>query len=277
MSRYTYDEITYLRLYVYGYEESDFLNFFSLDTDKLERIILGIQHKFRLKGFRRIIQLAFELGILSPKDFIEDSIKKVTSEFSFKIFQQLKAVGVNVLKNRLQEDIEKYLHCCNHELEFNRAINNLKQKHMRITLKEKALIEMIYLGMGDDKKIGRALNVSVKEVVQMKHNVLKSLEANSWYNAIRRAFQLNILDKQKYATLNLESEIEACAERILEIKSQGKQCGLHDLEIQLQFYEEFINLYNTVEYDYLLRNDLQEFRSTLADSIKSKTYRQKSL
>ena len=121
---------------------------------------------------------------------------------------------------------------------------------MRITKIEKKYIELIYLGVTDYKDLEKELKRSKKKISQMETRIFKVLESNSWYNVIRKSFELNILNKGDFRELNIENEINKTVLKIKNIKQTKHQ---EDVDIKLEIFDNLVALYNKREYDILLR------------------------
>ncbi|GAB5401007.1 MAG: hypothetical protein Aureis2KO_25920 [Aureisphaera sp.] len=257
-SKFTTQELSYLKLFTYGYGETQFLEYFNLDSQMIDTITKDIQLKFRVKNWSSLIKKGFTAEILSPKDFVEDSIIEIASNFSIRIYDEhFKKHLPN--KKKLNPILYEFMENCSHELEFNRAIEQFKSKNMKLSVKERKLVELMYIGICEERKVCKILEISRNDMLRMKKNVFRTLGTNSWYNTIRRAFQLNILDKKKYTTLNFEDEIEKKSEEIRQLSLRTKKAE-NQLELKLHIYHKLIELYNTFEYNCLLRKDFEEHK-----------------
>ena len=264
--RLSSDELTFLKLFVHGYNNSDFLRYFSLDEEVIAERIMSIQCKFRVKNWQTIIKKAFHEKILKPADFTERSIKELSSKFAIRIFNEHQS-KTDFDFESLKETLMDFIYNCNHELAFNRSIEDFEQKtlSLKLKLKERKLIELVYIGIWDERKIAKLLLVPIKKVSVMKQNILYVLSANSWYNAIRKAFQLNILSKQKYASVDLKQEMEMRCQLIIGILTEQNS---KEIKAKLKIYDELLDFYNVYEYSCLLRKDFDEHKITLMEPFR---------
>jgi len=122
---------------------------------------------------------------------------------------------------------------------------------MKLTKIEIKYIELTYLGVTEYSDLEKELKRSRKKIINMQKKIFKTLSANSWYNAIRISFELNILNKGDYRKLNIEAEINKTAKIIRKIKANNLQ---NDVDVKLEIFSNLVRLYNKREYDLLLRN-----------------------
>lgn len=126
---------------------------------------------------------------------------------------------------------------------------------MRFYRLERDYLELVYNGTNDSKNIAEILNTTKTKVAAMKKSIFKKLSANTWYNAIRKSFELNILDKNKYRSLDFEFEVNKTVKSIRKIDFSKNNS---DVKVKLAIYYELTKLYNKLEYDILLNNQLEK-------------------
>lgn len=125
---------------------------------------------------------------------------------------------------------------------------------MNFTKPEKTLLELVYNGTNSTSEIAEILNRTNKKVLATKSRIFKKLSVNSWFNAIRKSFEYNLLGKKYFKTINIESEIDKATMLITKINLSKENC---DHNIKLEIYNELINLFNKYEYSFLL-NQFEE-------------------
>ncbi len=120
---------------------------------------------------------------------------------------------------------------------------------MKFNQTEKRLIELAYNQGSEMGTLSRALKLKETEINHITQKLFKKMSVNCWHNAIRRAFEIGLLSRSRYSTLDLEVEAEAFVERICNLDLNKYNS---DLEAQLAIYYELVDLYNKYEYNYLL-------------------------
>ena len=121
---------------------------------------------------------------------------------------------------------------------------------MRVTNKEKEFLKQIYIGNTDKEILIENLKITEVKLIKLEKRIFKKLAVNNWYNAIRISFELNILSREDFSTLDLNKEVIEAKENLLKIKFQDFKT---DSIIKLLIFQELIELYNKYEYDVLLK------------------------
>jgi len=120
---------------------------------------------------------------------------------------------------------------------------------MRISIYERRYIEMIYKGKYKTNEVASTLMITKGKVLNMKLRIFKKLAVNSWYNAIRRSFELNILKRENYSSFDIDDEINKTTERIKKINFSNN----NDTLVKLKIFFELVDFYNKYEYETLLK------------------------
>jgi hypothetical protein len=121
---------------------------------------------------------------------------------------------------------------------------------MQITTIEKKILVSMYHGSSNTEAIANDLNMPYKRVENAKNRILKKLNVNNWYNAIRVSFEKNILNKNEYTSLDILKEAKKTSRKIDNI---NYELISNDDKIKLIIYKEIIEFYNKLEYSVLLK------------------------
>ena len=252
-------ELLLLKLIVSGFTDDELLKRFGLNPSMIMNTIFEIKRKIGLSEWSAIIRKAFVNNLISTYDFTEECVRELASNYAIVIYSSYSHLKSKQYRwKRVSGLIMEFWENCNLELYFISSAKFSKNNalNMKITLKEKKLIEYVYRGIHSEELLAKKLKVSINDISNMRLNILKKLSSNSWYNAIRKAFQMNLLDKDLYCDINLLQEIETCVQNILAIDPANYKS---DIDIKLKIYLELIDLYNKYEYSYLLRENFKKF------------------
>ncbi|WP_034061502.1 hypothetical protein [Lacinutrix jangbogonensis] len=129
-------------------------------------------------------------------------------------------------------------------------------KKNNLTDTEVILIDLYYCGHFEKDKIAKRLFVSSAKLSKIEKSIFKKFKSNCWFLIIKKAFELNILVKEKNSTLDIQKEAKVCAKNIRII---GITEGSSDLDIKFKIYKELIRFYSKYEYSYLLK-PFEEFK-----------------
>jgi hypothetical protein len=121
---------------------------------------------------------------------------------------------------------------------------------MQITSIEKKILISMYHGSSKTEAIANDLNMPYKRVKNAKNRILKKLNVNNWYNAIRVSFEKKILNKNEYNSLDIIKEVRKTS---LKINNIDYELINNDHKIKLIIYKEIIEFYNKLEYNVLLK------------------------
>ncbi len=124
---------------------------------------------------------------------------------------------------------------------------------MNLSKKEKRYLELIYRGVDDPIIISDTLKLQRNKVSTTKARIFKKLAVNSWFNAIRRSFTLDILLKEEYNIHGISDIVSNCSSNIHEIYNNREEGETED-EVKLKIYYALLNSFNEYEYDSLLRS-----------------------
>lgn len=120
---------------------------------------------------------------------------------------------------------------------------------MKLDFSEKQYLELIYKGINCTDEIADVLNLQKDEVHSLNKQVVNKLPTNSKFNYLRKAFEYNLLNKDKYRDLSVEDEVNKASDAIKKIKAIDK----NDNEVKLSIYYILLELYSKLEYDVLLK------------------------
>ena len=138
------------------------------------------------------------LNAIKRSDYINDEVRENAIRHSLKIQNMLEIVPTNYNRN-IKKKLMNFYNETENQLD-NKVLNVFKRNHF--TDDELKYLETAYLK-------GEENNLEVKDYKKyydIKKSLFKKLSVNSWFNAIREAFNLNILDKEKYRVLDLNKK-----------------------------------------------------------------------
>lgn len=245
-----YLEIFYLRLIVHGLSTAEISEFLELDITKVYTLKSRISTKFQTENWTKIITQAFKQGHLNKLDFIEDIIKQEAlkqTQVLFDIYIKIDkpTLSFQDLKNAI---LEFYYQA---ELQMSNMYDN-KDANDKLTVKETAFLKLKYKGV-PNSEISKRLNITNKELKQIKKDIFKKLSVNNWFNVFKKALQINVLEKSKNHSSNIDLKISDSANRMVRIKKLRR---LELNEKKLAIYTEFLELYISIEFNNLFNEQV---------------------
>lgn len=124
---------------------------------------------------------------------------------------------------------------------------------MNLSKKEKKYLELIYRGVDDPIVISNTLKLQRSKVSTTRARIFKKLAVNSWFNAIRKSFVLDILMKEEYNTSGISDVVLNCSSDIQNIYNNREKEETEN-EVKLKIYYALLKGFNDYEYDSLLRS-----------------------
>ncbi|MEP1488514.1 MAG: hypothetical protein ABJK28_08805 [Algibacter sp.] len=116
--------------------------------------------------------------------------------------------------------------------------------------KELNYLRLRYEGV-DKENIAKELEFNnKKEHAEIERLILNKLFVNNLYNAYRRAFSLQLLDREEFMSVDLEKEVSTFSIKIIEILFS---IGVSDKEKELKIYLALLAFHMKIEYSCLLK------------------------
>ena len=117
--------------------------------------------------------------------------------------------------------------------------------------KELTYLSLEYQGV-DKKDIARELCFNDERRVHnnIERFIFDKLSVNNWYNAFRRAFHLQLLNREDFLSIDIQKEASAVSSKIIEILHTS---GISDKEKELSIYLALLSFQIKVEYSYLFK------------------------
>ena len=243
----TKKELNFFRLMMHDMTPIEISDFLEVSLERLFYFRRSIMLKLGCKTWHDTILKAFKIKVLKKEDYTPTEVKACAIKYAQLIMSEFfvsKVLKVNGFE--LHKKLEKLI------ITFYRESESevYKTKNEKFSQKEKMLLQLRYEG-SDCSLIEEKLNLKDSELVDIDYMLLLKLEVESWFNSFKKAFQFRLIDKKKYKHQRLIIEVETieCAAKIITMMTFD---NLTAKEKELVIYTELVNLYNTIEYDYLL-------------------------
>lgn len=234
----------FIKLLAHNCSDYEMENF--LDTNKNQRQLIFMQLKSKLHttGCYDTIKKAFSIGLLKEYDFIHEVVKKEIIETTAKIefYHKTLELDEDLLKKMINTMLEK-------------SRDNLKSYYLTtIDLSQISQTEIDYLKMlfeGQNKMTtAKELKLSIHQAFyELKNQLFQKLNVNSYYNAFKKAFELELFNDSKEA-YSKRVEIKATVNKIMNSKES--------LQYESKFYNEqiyrlLVDCYCKIKYKSLHR------------------------
>ena len=246
-------QVQYLKLLITNHSRREITNYLGLKTHHITYLKLGITSKFGESDWTNIIRRSLELGILKHQDYVPNEVKRLSLFFSEKIidshYNAENHMGIITKKNEPINDSKSFI-VGKKEMKLFLSIcyYSFTKEQLKGTIKlsqqELNFIEFKHLGL-ELKNIRVLLKLSEKEVRNLSANILKKFKANNWFNVIRKALHLNILDGKTQGALNNDYITSKIIKNIDEILNHEEE---NIKEKQMNIYEELIEYFSILEY-----------------------------
>ncbi|GAA3613661.1 hypothetical protein Q4Q39_03400 [Flavivirga amylovorans] len=116
--------------------------------------------------------------------------------------------------------------------------------------KELEYLRLKYQGVNEEE-IARELKFKYKrEHSNMETLILNKLSVNSWYNAFRKAFNLQLLNRKEFLSIDIKEEVSVFSKKI---KDALLSKELNEKEKELKVYLMLLSFYSKMEYNCLLK------------------------
>ncbi|MDO5969545.1 hypothetical protein Q4Q35_06980 [Flavivirga aquimarina] len=126
--------------------------------------------------------------------------------------------------------------------------------------KELNYLRLTYEGV-DKEDITKELQFNSKrEHTEMERLILNKLSVTNLYNAYRRAFNLQLIDRDDFMTTDIKKEASIFSKKIMETLFSA---GISDKEKELKIYLALLDFHMKIEYSYLLKKEDKETETSL--------------
>ncbi|TGV04481.1 hypothetical protein [Flavivirga rizhaonensis] len=117
--------------------------------------------------------------------------------------------------------------------------------------KELEYLRLKYQG-ANEEEIAKELQFKYKrEHSNMETIILNKLSVNNWYNAFRKAFNLQLLNRKDFLSIDIKEEVSVFSTKI---KDALLSKELNEKEKELKVYLMLLSFYSKIEYNCLLKN-----------------------
>ncbi len=116
--------------------------------------------------------------------------------------------------------------------------------------KELTYLSLSYQG-AKKKDIAKKLSFNnTRAHANMERFIFDKLSVNNWYNAFRRAFHLQVLNREDFLSVDIQKEASTISTKIMEILHSG---AISDKEKELAIYLALLSFQIRIEYSYLFK------------------------
>ncbi|WP_299363541.1 hypothetical protein [Winogradskyella sp.] len=238
-------ETYFLQLLAHNCDFNTISDFLEMDKSNLRLLYDVITVKTSKKNTYDLMKLAFKNQVLKKYDYLDSIIKKEASTVAALILSHIKT---NVYDSGyLKKMISSFI--VNSE-------SKMLQKHSqflnrnRITDGDIKLVNEKYKRFNNRKIVDEDLAMfkSSLNLIRPEGIVLRKLKANCWYNALRKVFQMKMLNTNDFDSIDLQIEVEKIANNI---NNRVHQKLYRKKEKVFYIYIELLNLYMDIEYKML--------------------------
>lgn len=235
-------EVYLLRLFLHGYQTFEITDFLEIHIDQYFHMINSIKSKLRCITWYQVIIKSFKNGSLKQEDFIDDIVKNEAVFYSELLIEPSSKPEIEL--DYISKLVIEFITKCDNKLRFNNKENFSSSELDYLDLKFKGFEEDI---------IKKRLDRSLKEIETLEENIFYKLNTNNWFNALKKAFHLEIVPKHNILDLHIDVEATNTASNIVSLFS-FKNMSIK--EKQLAVYHELLRYYATIEFKFLEQADL---------------------
>lgn len=239
-------ESAVLKTYITGYSENETQKFLEINKEAYTSIIDHLHLKYQTNNIFDIIYLTLINGQLDRYDLVKDEVKKIALNYSKYLFENFKSINFFQSKSSLKKNIFSHFDIDINKLFINNATHN---DLIPLTLEETLFCKHTLTNYSLNNLIKPIEITDASKLIEKK--IITKFNSNNYFNAIRRVFELNLIDKSEINTdyrLYYEKLQSSTSKRIGSIFFLDKYS---DKEKQLCIYFDLVNYYNKVE-DILL-------------------------
>ncbi len=119
-----------------------------------------------------------------------------------------------------------------------------------LNYKELIYLSLMYKGV-DKEAIAKELEFNGNiEHSYMEKQIFDKLSVHNWHNAFRRAFNLQLLDRQDFLLIDIQKEASTISTKITKILNATE---IDDKEKELVIYLALLSFQIKIEYSYLFK------------------------
>lgn len=231
------DEVYIVRLVLHGLTTNQIIDFLDISIDHYLNYINSIKTKLNCDTWFKSVIKCFDLGILKHEDFIDDLVKANALRYSEKL------LDINIIQKQSLETITLTV------VSFLEAANTalFKLNEEKFSIDEINYLKLKFGGMCN-VKISKNFNFSNQQMIGFQEALFLKLAVNDWYNAFKKAFQLQIIQLDSKGITNQYKEAQNSAAYILAIFYSK---SLSEKEKQLMCYNELLKAYALIEFSCL--------------------------
>jgi len=247
-------ELFYLRLAMHGFDVNEIQNFLEINRMEITNIKNDLMDKFDSTNLLEIMSKAINYGFININDFVETPIKNLSINYSENIYQRVIETKTNNTKKDLKKLLFSFLKDCDSEMKnfANKKINAVenevsKNVNVKLTQEEMDVMALKHRGF-NNLKVKLKLEISDKKFDALRRSIFFKLNANNWFNALRKLHRLNCL-KQPKKKLNFKLEFDYCFHEIYRLKRIRR---LFEKDKKLMIYSYLLSFYNKIEFNSVL-------------------------
>lgn len=234
-----------LKMSAIGHSEIEIQKLLEINQTTYDKNFNELFEKYKTNNLFIIINLLLYNNQLSRYDFVKDNVKKISIKYSKSIFENIKSISYFNNKRTITSKILSHYIIDIHKSFINEASYN---ELVPLQIED---IEYLKLNLKNHQNLKQ--NFIMDELNSTQKNLITKFKANNYFNATRRVFELNLVNKSifntEYDSYNKKLQIST-SQKIESIFYIDKY---NEKERQLCIYFDLINYYNKLE-DKLLFN-----------------------
>lgn len=238
-----YLDLFYLRLYAHGIKRQEICGFLEVDGKRLSYMKRYIMFKCRINNWLKIMEYAFNIGVLQKKDYVEQVIKEQAYKYANDIFRnQIGNKKKSISTSNINSKVVEFFYVCNSLLcnEYNKYPNEDK-----LTSIEKKYLNLKYSHFNVKSNL---LQFSKNKEQLLRKSIFKKLKSHNWFNVFRKALQYNLIIQSNNSYLSFDNYLRLCVHSIVECHNTK---DLSSSEKELLIYESLLDLYSNFEFEKL--------------------------
>jgi DNA-binding CsgD family transcriptional regulator len=247
-------ELFYLRLAMHGFDVNEIQNFLEINRIDITNLKNDLMDKFDSTNLLEIMSKAINYGFININDFVETPIKNLSINYAESIYYEVIETKMNNTKKDLKKLLLNFLKECDREMKnyTNHLITtgeddeNEKVK-IKLNQEELDLLALKHRGF-NNLKVKLKLEISDKKFDVLRRSIFYKLNANNWFNALRKLHRMNCL-KQPKKKLNFKLEFDYCFHEIYRLKKIRR---LFEKDKKLMIYSYLLSFYNKIEFNSVL-------------------------
>ncbi len=243
----TKEELYYLKLLVHNYSYKEIENYLELTERELQVVEQKVKQKLNTSHCCDTIIKAFKMNILNAYDFVNASVKSEMSICAHMLFDTYfaKKRALSKAMKTIEEDVLNVLKTCHQRVKEEHLEKGLSA--FSLNPSERDYLVIRYKGFKREV-ITRSFLFSKDDISEMEIGILEKLQVNCWYNAYRRALELELLKRLDYDGKVMKMKLSKFEQYMLtsdRLKNFKEKICVDVL------YRELIGFYNSIEYNTL--------------------------